>query len=122
MAQEILAIASVVGEVAAGVPGSSSQVPPSRQIPGGLTQTQPWTSTAATSDGRSGDLRTLLQGFGLHLDVGIAYEIDRETKQVIIKVIDKGTKEVLRQIPPEELVKLSSALRHAFGLLFHAEV
>lgn len=122
MAQQILAIASVVGEAAAGTPGGPAQAPLPRQISGGLTQARPGASAPATSDGSSGDLRMLLQGFGLHLDVGIAYEINRETKQVIVKVIDKDTKEVLRQIPPEEMVKLSSALRHAFGLLFHAEV
>lgn len=122
MAQEILAIAPVVGEALAGAPGSPAQLPPPRPILGGLTQAQPRASAPATSDGSSGDLRALLQGFGLHLDVGIAYEIDRETKQVIVKVIDKDTKEVLRQIPPEELVELRSALRHAFGLLFQTGV
>lgn len=122
MAQQILTITPVVGEALAGAPGSPSQLPLPRRISGGVTQAQPGASALATSDGSSGDLRTLLQGFGLHLDVGIAYEIDRETKSVIIKVIDKGTKEVLRQIPPEELVELRIALRHAFGLLFQTEV
>jgi flagellar protein FlaG len=51
----------------------------------------------------------------------IHLEIDRELNMVIVKVIDKETDEVIRQIPPEELVKLSKHANDIKGLLINTE-
>lgn len=32
------------------------------------------------------------------------FSIHKETKQIMVKVIDKGTKEVIREIPPEKVL------------------
>jgi flagellar protein FlaG len=33
--------------------------------------------------------------------------VDKETRRTIIKIIDPQTKEVIRQIPPEEALRIS---------------
>lgn len=122
MSQEIVAIAPVVGEAVAGFQDVLPRPSVPRGRPMGDATTQPPISASLAQDAASLDLGTAEQAFGLRLNVGVTYEIDRETKSVIIKVIDRDTKQVLRQIPPEEMVKLRSVLRDLFGLLFDAEV
>ena len=41
----------------------------------------------------------------------IRFEIDSELDAVIVKVIDKESGDVIRQIPPEELVELSKKIK-----------
>lgn len=43
--------------------------------------------------------------------------IDRETNQVIVKVVDSTTDKVIKEIPPEELQMLYSSMKEAIGLL-----
>jgi len=44
--------------------------------------------------------------------------VDHSSNQVIIKVIDKETDKVVKELPPEELQRLHSNLKEAIGLLF----
>lgn len=48
-------------------------------------------------------------------------EIDHESHNVIVKVVDKNTGEVIRQIPPEELVALAKKIKDGKGTLFNKE-
>lgn len=45
------------------------------------------------------------------------FSIDDESGGTIIKVIDRSTKEVIRQIPSEEMLEMSQALDRLQGLL-----
>ncbi len=47
----------------------------------------------------------------------LQFQIDDETSKLIIKVIDTTTKEVIKQIPPQELVEIAKALDKLQGLL-----
>lgn len=49
----------------------------------------------------------------------IRFQVDDNTGQVIVKVINKDTKEVIRQIPSEEMVKLASRAEDLRGLIFN---
>jgi flagellar protein FlaG len=51
----------------------------------------------------------------------IRLEIDKDLKIMIVKVIDGDTNEVIRQIPPEELVELSKHAKDQKGLLINKE-
>lgn len=68
------------------------------------------------------DLGRILEGSASHSNVGLAYVVDRETKSVIVRVIDRDTNEVVREIPAEEMRRLRGAMRDLFGSLFKAEV
>ena len=48
----------------------------------------------------------------------IQFEVDRSINMVIVKVIDKEKNEVIRQIPPEVVVKLAKAISEIEGILF----
>ncbi|MFA7278977.1 MAG: flagellar protein FlaG [Sterolibacterium sp.] len=47
------------------------------------------------------------------------FSIDNETGRTVVKVTDGTTKEVIRQIPPEEILKLDKALDKMWGLLLN---
>lgn len=47
----------------------------------------------------------------------LEFSIDTDTDRTIVKVVDQQTKEVLRQIPSEEVLQISKALSQVTGLL-----
>ncbi len=54
-------------------------------------------------------------------DRKIQLEVDKELNMVVVKIIDRETNEVIRQLPPEEMVKLSRNARELKGLLIDKE-
>jgi len=79
-------------------------------------------SSPAKAETALRDLKKALGDVSSHENVGLNYTVDRETHSVIVKVIDRDTNEVIRQIPSEEMVKLRATMRDLQGLLFKAEV
>ncbi|MBI5408130.1 MAG: flagellar protein FlaG [Nitrospirae bacterium] len=49
-------------------------------------------------------------------------ELEEDLNITVVKVVDGETKEVIRQIPPEEIVALSKQAKDLKGLLIHKEV
>lgn len=47
----------------------------------------------------------------------LEFSVDKETGTTVVKVVDAQTKEVIRQIPPEEMLSLARAMTQAEGLL-----
>lgn len=45
------------------------------------------------------------------------FSVDPESKTTVVKVVDQSTKEVIRQIPSEEMLALAKALDTMKGLL-----
>ena len=45
------------------------------------------------------------------------FSVDQDSQTMVVKVIDQGTKEVIRQIPSEEMLALAKALDTMKGLL-----
>jgi flagellar protein FlaG len=48
----------------------------------------------------------------------LRFSVDQDSGDTVIKVIDRETKEVVRQIPSEELVALRKRLQQAAGVIF----
>jgi flagellar protein FlaG len=46
------------------------------------------------------------------------FDVDNETNQVVVKVVDGETDKIIRQIPPEEIVNLSQRMDELRGMLF----
>lgn len=67
------------------------------------------------------DLRHVLEGLTTHQNIGLTYVIDQETRSVTIKVIDRDTNQVVREIPSEEMTKLRAAMRDLYGLLLKTQ-
>ena len=52
----------------------------------------------------------------------IRIEFDKETNMKVVKVIDDATKEVIRQIPSEQMLRIAKYIDELTGLLFSKEV
>lgn len=59
-------------------------------------------------------VREYIQPFNNNLE----FSINDDTKQVVVKVVDSATQEVIRQIPSEEMLAIAKALDSIKGLLF----
>jgi len=53
------------------------------------------------------------------LNSSLNFSVDNETGKTIVKVMDSETKEVLKQIPSEEMVAIAKAVDKLKGLLVH---
>lgn len=53
---------------------------------------------------------------------GIEFSVDADTDRVIVKVVDRETREVLRQMPSQEALDIAKALDRTQGLLIKLEV
>lgn len=63
------------------------------------------------------DLKALSQRAQPNLD----FSIDEETGTFVVKVIDKDSGEVIRQLPTEEVLRIAEQLDEMRGLLFKGE-
>ena len=64
------------------------------------------------------ELNRCIRMFNTHL----AFEIDRPSNRIIIKIVDTETEEVIRQIPPEELLRIMHYMDELLGLLVDERV
>jgi flagellar protein FlaG len=48
----------------------------------------------------------------------LQFVVDQSSRQVIVKVIDKETDKVIKELPPEELQRLHRNIKEAIGLLY----
>ena len=71
------------------------------------------------------DLRALADSMGqavTALSQGVRFRIDETGGTLITQIVNRRTNEVIRQIPPEELLALSRRLREFLGILLDIEV
>jgi flagellar protein FlaG len=64
------------------------------------------------------DMQTITSIFNRKL----RFTIDRNSNEVIVKVIDGATDKVIKEIPPEALQRLHSRIRETIGLLIDEEI
>jgi flagellar protein FlaG len=48
--------------------------------------------------------------------------VDKPTGKTVIKVMDRESDEIIRQIPPENLLKLMTNMRDVMGMLLDVEI
>ncbi len=56
------------------------------------------------------------------LNIKLSFKIDRKTHDIIVKIINRETGELIRQIPPQELLKLRQKLEELVGVLFNGKI
>jgi flagellar protein FlaG len=74
---------------------------------------------------RTSDLQTTaseLERISLAFNRRLRFEIDHESKEIVVKVIDNETDKVIRELPPEELKRLHNNIRESIGVLFDQTV
>jgi len=52
----------------------------------------------------------------------LSFEIHDETERMMVKVIDIKTKEIIKELPPEEMLDLSARIHKMVGLLIDEKV
>ncbi len=52
----------------------------------------------------------------------LSFTFHKETKSLVVKVIDPDTNKVIREIPPEELLDLAARIQEMLGLLIDKKV
>lgn len=52
------------------------------------------------------------------LNTELRLEVDQKSDKVIVKIVDQGTKQVIRQIPSEELLAISERLEEFVGVFY----
>ena len=50
------------------------------------------------------------------------FSIDKETQTIVVSVIDKETGEVIREIPPSELLAIAREMEKLKGILFNGNM
>lgn len=56
------------------------------------------------------------------LNDSVKFSYSEDAKALVVKVVDSKTGQVIRQIPPEELIKLEANLSQSIGIIFNKEV
>jgi len=64
------------------------------------------------------DLKKKLSMLNTQLEI----KIDKDTDIVVVKVVDKETNKVIRQIPPEYVLKIAKYLDEIAGILYNEKV
>ena len=64
------------------------------------------------------DINKVLNGFS----ISVQFQLDPDYKELIVRVVDQDTGKLIRQIPTEEVVKMSKAMDNLKGLLFAQSV
>ena len=73
---------------------------------------------------RSEDVDTAVREINEFVQVirrDLQFSVDEQSGRTVITVLDSGTQEIVRQIPPEKLVKAAENIEQLRGLLFDAE-
>jgi flagellar protein FlaG len=55
-------------------------------------------------------------------NVSVRYRIDENTDDLVISMVNRDTDEVLRQIPPDQILKMRQRLEELMGLIFDSTV
>jgi flagellar protein FlaG len=58
-----------------------------------------------------------LNDMASNMNVSIQFSVDPDTKMQVVKVVDASTKEVIRQIPSEEVIDIAKAIDKFQGML-----
>lgn len=52
------------------------------------------------------------------VNTNLSFSVDSVTKKTVVRVVDAQTQEVIRQIPPEEMLRISERITELLGVLF----
>ncbi|MCG2578870.1 flagellar protein FlaG [Dechloromonas sp. XY25] len=106
------------------VVGESRGTPPQQNIPAGVSKANPDTASQKsdsqkeqpTSDSLKDAVERLNKFIGGANDQ-IQFTVDKDTDLTVVKIIDRETKQLIRQFPSAEAVQIAKVLDRLQGLL-----
>lgn len=108
-----MSVASVGTVLAAPVPSNNNGGHQVQSVKPHSTAVKPQIISSAASD---------LERVSLVFNKKLQFVVDHNSNEVIVKVIDKETDKVIKELPPEELQRLHRNLRETIGFLFDERV
>jgi len=90
---------------------ASAQVDLKRQA----TQQEPPSSAKEESKAQPEELLSQIKALTEDGLYSVRFERDSDTNELVVKIVDSDTDEVIRQIPPKELLNLSKQLQELSG-------
>ena len=87
-----------------------------------LQETQATTQSVQSSREQLKEAVKATNDFVNLVNNSVEFSLDDDTGATVVKVIDKETKEVVRQIPSEEMLAIAKALDTVQGLLVRQKV
>lgn len=91
----------------------------------GLTADTETVSPVTSDEPGREELHSIAESFGQVVSAvnkGISIRIDEKADMFVTEIVNKETNEVIKQIPPEQLVRLAGRLREFLGILLDIEV
>ena len=68
------------------------------------------------------DIASKMNYIATVFNTSLAFSVDKPTGKTVIKVMDKETDKVIRQIPPEEMLRLIGKMKDVMGMLLDIEI
>ncbi len=62
-----------------------------------------------------------IESFMQRVSRDLEFQVDDETGKTVVTVYVRGTDQVVRQIPPEEMLEVAERMREVQGVLFNGE-
>ena len=50
-------------------------------------------------------------------EVGLVFELNAENRELIIKIVDRETRQIIRQIPPEDVQRMRATMQAILGVV-----
>ena len=95
----------------------SSGVNPTSEAKAAPAQSTAATAAPATNDEVRQAAKQVNAALKATASSDLQFSVDDDNKDVVVRVVDSQTKELIRQIPSEEMVAISKAMDNLSGLL-----
>lgn len=63
-----------------------------------------------------------VQDYFSELNISLDFHLDDKTKEMVVRVVDRETGEIIRQLPPDDLLQLREKLVELRGVLFDGKI
>ncbi len=92
---------------------SKASLKTSREAPAAEEKAKP-----ASGPGEVEAMASEVQIYLKRLNTELRFEVDSDSKEVIVKIVDPANDEVIRQIPSEELLAIRERMQDLVGVLY----
>ncbi len=74
---------------------------------------------AQEDPGKTRKLMEEVQDYLDNLNIQLSFDVHEKTGEMVVQVLDRETGDLIRQLPPENLLDLKDKLNELRGVLFH---
>lgn len=101
---------------------SIAGVRPKSETPSAAERKKSGSSQKAISLNAAKEIAEKMNKVSTVFNTSLSFSVDKATGKSVITVLDKETNEVIRQIPPEEMLRMIGKMRFVMGMLLDVEI